>query len=246
MDFKRIEEILKQYRKGKYSLDNVIEELKIFPFADLVHSKIDHHRTLRFGFPEVVYSEGKKIEHLKDIISELNRKYKNFIATRMSAEQANKILKEFPDLVYYPEARILTSEKIKRKKKKEVAVLCAGTSDIPVAEEAAITAEILGIGVERIYDVGISGLHRLFPFLNKIYRCKILIVVAGMEGALPSVVSGLTGKPVIGVPSSIGYGTSIKGLSALLTMLNSCSPIVVVNIDNGFGAAFFAYLVIRK
>ncbi|MCM8788587.1 MAG: nickel pincer cofactor biosynthesis protein LarB [Candidatus Omnitrophica bacterium] len=246
VDIKKIEEILKEYKNGKLTFEKVVEELKFLPFADLFHSKIDHHRTLRFGFPEIVYGEGKKIEHLLAIISEFVKRYEKFIATRISQKQADEILKKYPSLAYYPEARILTGKKPEKQKIKEVAVICAGTSDYPVAEEAAIILEILGKGVERIYDVGVTGIHRIVPHLKKINRCRILIVVAGMEGALPSVVAGLTGKPVIGVPTSVGYGTNIKGFAPLFTMLNSCAPIVVVNIDNGFGAAFFSYLVLKK
>lgn len=241
-----MKEILQNYKNGRYNLEKVLEELRILPFADLSHSKIDHHRALRLGFPEVIYGEGKSIEHLKEIILELNKRYKRFIATRISNQQAESVMKEFSDLIYFPQARILTKKLLRKPVKKEVAVICAGTSDYPVAEEAAITLEIMGIGIERIYDAGISGIHRIVSQLKKINRCKILIVVAGMEGALPGVVAGLTGKPVIGVPTSIGYGTNLKGFAPLLTMLNSCSPIVVVNIDNGFGAAFFAYLVLKK
>lgn len=246
MERKKIEQLLKRYKSGRCSLEEVIEELKVFPFSDLSHSKIDHHRALRIGFPEVVYGEGKKIEHLKEIISELMGKYKSFIATRINQEQAQQILKDFPQLVYFPDARILTTNTIKKQKKKEIAVICAGTSDYPVAEEAAIILEILGKGVERIYDVGVSGIHRIIPHLKRINRCKVLIVVAGMEGALPGVVSGLTGKPVIGVPTSVGYGTNLKGFAPLLTMLNSCSIVAVMNIDNGFGAALFAWLILKK
>jgi len=245
MERKKLEEILKKYKKGKLDLCNVLEELKNLPFNDLFHSKIDHHRALRLGFPEVVYGEGKKLEHLKAIISQLNEKYSKFIATRVSGEYAEEILKDHPEFIYYPEARILAKGKPVKQKKKEVAVICAGTADHYIAEEAAITLEIIGKGVERIYDVGVSGIHRIIPHLRKINKCKILIVVAGMEGALPGVVAGITGKPVIGVPASVGYGTNLKGIAPLLTMLNSCSPIAVVNIDNGFGAAFFSWLVLR-
>jgi NCAIR mutase (PurE)-related protein len=244
MERKKIEEILKKFSSGTYSIDEVIEELKILPFADLKHSKIDHHRALRTGFPEVIYGEGKKLSHLIEIIGELMGKYKNFIATRISQQQADEILKKYPSTTYYPEAKILTSAKIKKQKNNEIAVICAGTSDHFVAEEAAITLEILGKGVERIYDVGVSGIHRIVPHLKKINKCKLIIVIAGMEGALPSVIAGITGKPVIGVPTSVGYGTNLKGFAPLLTMLNSCTPIVVVNIDNGFGAAFFAWRVL--
>ncbi len=246
MERRKLEEILKRYKKGNISLQDVLEELKFLPFAELVHSKIDHHRALRVGFPEIIYGEGKKIEHLSAIISELRKKYKNFIATRVSEKQANEILKTHPDLIYFPEARIITAE-VKKRKKKEIAVICAGTSDHPVAEEAATTLEILGAGVERVYDVGISGIHRVVPYLKRINRCKILIVAAGMEGALPGVIAGITGKPVIGVPTSIGYGTNLNGFAPLLTMLNSCAPsVAVVNIDNGFGAAFFAWVVLHQ
>lgn len=246
MEKEKIKEVLTQFKKGRYSIEKVLEELKFLPFADLHHSKIDHHRTLRLGFPEIIYGEGKNCQHLKAIISEMLKKYEKFIVTRVSPSQAEYILKEYPECVYYPEARILTTRQARKPVKKEIAVICAGTSDIPVAEEAAITLEIIGRGVERIYDVGVSGIHRIIPYLKKINRCKILIVVAGMEGALPGVVAGLTGKPVIGVPTSIGYGTNLKGFAPLFTMLNSCSPVVVVNIDNGFGAAFFSYLVLKK
>ncbi|HOK80617.1 MAG TPA: nickel pincer cofactor biosynthesis protein LarB [bacterium] len=246
MEKEKLHQILQKFKNGTYSLDEVFEQLKILPFSDLGHSKIDHHRTLRIGFPEVVYGEGKSVEHLLSIIKELAGKYKNFIITRVSQEKAEEILKKFPGPVYHESAKILTAKPAKKQKKKEVAVLCAGTSDYSVAEEAAVTLEILGKGVERIYDVGVSGIHRIVPHLEKLNKCKILIVIAGMEGALPGVIAGMTGKPVIGVPTSVGYGTNLKGFAPLLTMLNSCAPIVAVNIDNGFGAAFFAWLVLKK
>lgn len=246
MEKRKLEEILKRYKKGDISLQDVLEELKFLPFAELVHSKIDHHRALRVGFPEIIYGEGKKIKHLLAIISELRKKYKNFIATRISEKQADEILKIYPDLIYFPDARILTAE-IKKNKKKQAAVICAGTSDYTTAEEAATTLEILGAGVERVYDVGISGIHRIVPYLKRINKCRVLIVVAGMEGALPGLIAGITGKPVIGVPTSVGYGTNIRGFAPLLTMLNSCTPnIAVVNIDNGFGAAFFAWTILQQ
>ncbi len=246
MEKEELYQILRKFKNGHYSFDDVFEQLKILPFSDLRHSKIDHHRTLRVGFPEVVYGEGKSVDHLVSIIRELSGKYKNFIITRISREKVDEILKTYPELVYHESARILTGKPINKQRKKEVAVLCAGTSDYFVAEETAVTLEILGKGVERIYDVGVSGIHRIVPHLKKLNQCKILIVIAGMEGALPGVIAGMTGKPVIGVPTSVGYGTNLKGFAPLLTMLNSCAPIVVVNIDNGFGAAFFAWLVLRK
>ncbi|MGB9643492.1 MAG: nickel pincer cofactor biosynthesis protein LarB [Candidatus Ratteibacteria bacterium] len=246
MEKDKLHQILQKFKNGTYSLDEVFEQLKILPFSDLGHSKIDHHRTLRIGFPEVVYGEGKTVEHLLSIIKELTSKYKNFIITRVSYEKAEEISKKIPGLVYHESAKILTGKPVKKQKKKEVAVVCAGTSDYSVAEEAAVTLEILGKSVERVYDVGVSGIHRIVPHLEKLNKCRILIVIAGMEGALPGVIAGMTGKPVIGVPTSVGYGVNLKGFAPLLTMLNSCAPIVVVNIDNGFGAAFFAWLVLKK
>jgi len=247
MDIRKLNKLLSEYRAGAISKRKLLNELKSLPFADLGHAAVDHHRHLRLGFPEVVFGEGKKLEHLISIVKELEGKYGNFIITRVTPKRAACILKEFPSLVYYPEARIISKSLKKagnRNVRERVGVICAGTADFPVAEESAVTLEILGAHVERVYDVGVSGIHRILPKLGLLNRCRMLIVVAGMEGALPSVVAGITGKPVIGVPTSVGYGTNLKGLSALLAMLNSCTPnVVTVNIDNGFGAAFFAHMI---
>ncbi|MCL5409118.1 MAG: nickel pincer cofactor biosynthesis protein LarB [Candidatus Omnitrophica bacterium] len=245
MDTEKLKEILLEFKKNKKSLEAVLNEIKILPFAQLKYANIDHHRNLRMGFPEVIFGKGKTLEHLVEIITEMKKHYKKFMLTKIEENMAEKICKKFPELIYFKEAKII-SYKIKGPFKEKIAVISAGTSDMPVAEEAAITLEILGITAERIYDVGVSGIHRIIPKLKTIQKCKLLIVVAGMEGALPSVVAGITGKPVIGVPTSIGYGTNFAGITPLFTMLNSCSPIVSVNIDNGFGAAFFSMLIIKN
>ncbi len=245
MDTEKLKKILLKFKEGKKSLNDVLNELKILPFAQLEYANIDHHRNIRTGFPEVIFGKGKKIEHIITIIDEMKKHYKKFMLTKIEEEHAEKICKKFPDLVYFKEAKII-AQKPKPIKKKDIAIISAGTSDMSIAEEAAISLEVIGIGIERIYDVGVSGIHRIIPKLKTIQKCKMLIVVAGMEGALPSVVAGITGKPVIGVPTSVGYGTSFEGIAPLLTMLNSCSPITVVNIDNGFGAAFFSMLVLKN
>jgi NCAIR mutase (PurE)-related protein len=243
MDKQKIKELLKNFKDGKINEEEFIEKLKYLPYIDLKFSKIDTHRAVRFGFPEVVYGEGKSLEKLKSIIKEIRKHHSNLIVTRVDEKMAKRIKKEFPDILYFKEARILTFRKEKEKKNGYVCVITGGTSDIPFAEESAITLEILGIKVERIYDAGVAGLHRLIDKIEILNKAKCLIVIAGMEGALPGVVGGITGKPVIGVPTSIGYGANLNGIAPLLTMLNSCSPnVVVVNINNGFGAAFFAYI----
>lgn len=245
MDTEKLKKILLKFREGKKSMNEVLDELKILPFAPLKYANIDHHRNIRAGFPEVVFGKGKNMEHLVEIISEMKKHYKKFMLTRIEEEIAEKICKTFPELIYFKEAKII-AHRPKDAGKKEIAVISAGTSDMSIAEEAAVTLEILGVGAERIYDVGVSGVHRIIPKLKIIQRCKLLIVIAGMEGALPGVIAGMTGKPVIGVPASIGYGTNFEGVTPLFTMLNSCSPVVVTNIDNGFGAAFFSMLVLRN
>lgn len=215
------------------------------PFKDLGYAKIDNHRELRVGYPEVIYCESKTPEQIKGIVEFMLTKGNNILGTRAS-EEAYKLVKEIcPEAEYNKEARTIT---IKNKKVETtntyIAIVTAGTSDIPVAEEAAITAEIFGNSVERIYDVGVAGIHRLFDKIELIREAKIIIVAAGMEGALASVLGGLVNKPVIAVPTSVGYGANFGGLSALLCMLNSCaSGISVVNIDNGFGAGYLASMI---
>ena len=237
-----IKSILKKVRTGRLSVDKAMEGLKNLPFEELHFAKIDHHRSIRTGYPEVIYSQGKSLGQLVMIFERLLKKSGNIMATRASKEAYEAVKKNIPDAVYHENGRIITVDRTKIKKKKGIiAVVTAGTSDIPVAEEAAITAEKLGNEVLRVYDVGVAGIHRLFASMGKINKANVLVVVAGMEGALASVVGGLVDKPVIAVPTSVGYGASFGGLAALLAMLNSCaSGVGVVNIDNGFGAGFLA------
>ena len=212
------------------------------PVADLIFAQVDSHRALRRGFPEVIFGSGKTAEQVAKIAAEILARDHRVLATRIGPEHGKLLRKRFKNAVHHSLARCVTIEKKPLPKRPgSIAVICAGTSDLPVAEEAAVTAEIMGNRVERIRDVGVAGLHRLLPFLKKIQEANVLIVVAGMEGALPSVVAGLISRPVIAVPTSIGYGASFGGLAALLGMLNSCaSGLTVVNIDNGFGAGYAA------
>lgn len=217
-------------------------QLKELPYQDIGFANIDQHRNIRTGYPETIYCEGKTPGQVAAIIDKMREKNSNILATRASAEVFEKVKEIVPEAVYHPLARIIV---VKKKddilSEKIIAVITAGTSDIPVAEEAAITAETMGNQVDRIYDVGVAGIHRLFGKLDRIRAANVIIVIAGMEGALASVVGGLVDKPVIAVPTSIGYGASFGGISALLTMLNSCATgVAVVNIDNGFGAGYLA------
>lgn len=247
MDMEYLRELLNNVKNGSVSVDDALKDLKKLPFEDIGFAKIDHHRNIRNGFPEVIYSEGKTIEQIKEIVKKLIEKNNNIMATRADKKVYEGIKEIIGDAVYYEAARIVV---VKRreilKSKKTIAVVSAGTSDIPVAEEAAVTCEVMGNVVERVYDVGVAGIHRLFAKSDVIMKANVLVVVAGMEGALASVVSGLVDRPVIAVPTSVGYGASFRGLSALLTMLNSCATgIGVVNIDNGFGAGYLAALINR-
>jgi len=219
-----------------------MEQLKELPFQDLGFANIDQHRNLRTGHPETIYCEGKTPEQVATIIQVMKEKNSNILGTRASEEVYEKVKEITPEAVYHPLARIfVVKKKEELRSEKLIAVITAGTADIPVAEEAAITAETMGNQVDRIFDVGVAGIHRLFARLDRIRAANVIIVVAGMEGALASVVGGLVDKPVIAVPTSIGYGASFGGVSALLTMLNSCaSGVAVVNIDNGFGAGYLA------
>ncbi|MBS3068201.1 nickel pincer cofactor biosynthesis protein LarB [Candidatus Micrarchaeota archaeon] len=220
---------------------------KKLPYEDLFFSKVDLARERIKGFPEVIFCQGKTIEQIISIMRALARNKQNIMATRASEQIFNIVKKEFETAKYNTHAKIITvrNKAIKRKNGK-ILIMSAGTADIPIAEEAAVTAEFMGNRVERIYDVGVAGLHRLLRNLKKIRNASAIVVVAGMEGALPSVVSGLTIKPVIAVPTRIGYGAHFNGIAPLLTMLNSCSPgIAVVNINNGFGAGYFASIISR-
>jgi pyridinium-3,5-biscarboxylic acid mononucleotide synthase len=244
-----LKELLTQVKKGKVSVEQAVKKMKHLPFEDIDFAQIDHHRSLRKGFPEVIFGEGKTSGQIIEIMARMKKNKENILVTRLEAQKAGTVRRKFPEAVYYPLSRVLTCISKPTKKQDSrgtVLVISAGTSDIPVAEEAFLTAQIMGNPVEYLYDVGISGLHRLMAKQEKILSASVLIVVAGMEGALPSVVGGLVDRPVIAVPTSIGYGASFNGLAALLGMLNSCaSGVAVVNIDNGFGAGYLATLINR-
>lgn len=241
-----MEEILKQVQQGTLSVEGAKE--KLATYENLGFAKVDHHREKRQGFPETIYGEGKSAEQITAIIKAIRANDNEVLVTRISKEKSAVVLKEQPDLIYNSQAEILFSE---RKTKENpyagyIAVICAGTSDLRVAEEAVVTAESFGCEVRRFYDVGVAGIHRLLDNIEEIQQATVSIVVAGMDGALPSVVGGLVSHPVIAVPTSVGYGASFGGVAALLTMLNSCaSGISVVNIDNGFGGAYNAVLIHR-
>ncbi len=241
-----MEDILKKVQEGSLSIEEAKEQLATY--EDLGFVKVDHHRKKRQGFPEVIYGEGKSVDQITTIIEAIRAKENDILVTRISQEKADGILQKHPELSYDQVARIVywKAKPSNQNKNNYIAIICAGTSDLHVAEEAALTAEVLGSNVRRFYDVGVAGIHRLLDKANDIQQATASVVVAGMEGALPSVVGGLVSHPVIAVPTSVGYGANFQGLSALLTMLNSCaSGISVVNIDNGFGGAYNAVLIDR-
>jgi NCAIR mutase (PurE)-related protein len=234
--------------QGKATIEESLDKLKKLPFEDLGYACIDHHRSLRRGASEVIFGAGKEVAEIVGIMEKMVGQGDNILVTRLSSEKARQIKKKFPDSTYYQRSRILTMERVSKEivGKGKILVISAGTSDIPVAEEAAITARFMGNEVETIYDVGVAGLHRILSHREKLMEASVLIVVAGMEGALPSVVGGLVDRPVIAVPTSTGYGASFNGIAALLGMLNSCaSGVTVVNIDNGFGAGYAAGVMNR-
>jgi NCAIR mutase (PurE)-related protein len=244
MDSQHLKQLLEQVRSGELDLDSAMQRLKTLPYEDLGYAKIDHHRCVRSGVPEVVYCAGKTIPQIKEILSRITAHHCNVLATRAGREVFDAVHADLPDSQYHEMARIIIARPRPVEKRGNVAVVCAGTSDLPVAEEAAITAEALGNHVNRFYDVGVAGIHRLLGVCTELYQANVAVVVAGMEGALASVVGGLVACPVIAVPTSIGYGASFGGLAALLCMLNSCaSGVSVVNIDNGFGAGYQANLI---
>jgi NCAIR mutase (PurE)-related protein len=245
MTRKEIEHLLKNVKNGKKSVGEALEVLQNFPYTDLGYARLDHHREMRTGYPEIIYCAGKTVEQIIGIFKVMSARENNVIGTRADEKMFESVKKIIPDAVYFPVARIIS---IKRKeissRESKIAVITAGTSDMPVAEEAAVTAELLGNKVLRIYDAGVAGIHRLVDKLPEIRNCRVIIVIAGMEGALASVVGGLVDKPVIAVPTSVGYGANFGGISALLAMLTSCSSgVTVVNIDNGFGAGFSASMI---
>ena len=247
MNALELEKILKGISDGSVSVDEAMEKLRNFPYSDLGFARIDHHRELRTGYPEIVYCAGKTNEQVRAIFSVMQEHENNIIGTRAEKELFEYISPFFPAAIYHDVARIISLQrKAMVPPATRIAVITAGTSDIPVAEEAAVTAELLGNNVLRIYDAGVAGIHRLVDKLPEIRGCKVAVVIAGMEGALASVVGGLVNMPVIAVPTSIGYGASFQGISALLAMLTSCAAgVTVVNIDNGFGAGFSASRINR-
>jgi pyridinium-3,5-biscarboxylic acid mononucleotide synthase len=248
MNPERLRELLRGVSAGHISPEAALETLKGLPFEDLGFAKVDHHRSLRTGLPEVIFGSGKTVEQIVEIARSLNDGAHNVLITRIDAEKAAVLQSAFPTAVYSAAARLATIMHTPANivGRGTILVVAAGTSDLPVAEEAAITAELMGNAVERITDVGVSGIHRLFAHAETLRAATVLIVVAGMEGALPSVVAGLVDRPVIAVPTSVGYGASFGGLAALLAMLNSCAAgVTVVNIDNGFGAGVAAGLMNR-
>jgi len=243
-----VDALLKAVRDGSVSPEQAAERLKSLPYEDLGFAKVDHHRALRRGFPEVVFGAGKTPEQILAIAEKIAGRGQNLLVTRTTADVYRLLAARHPTVRWHEEARsvsIVSSPPAPLPGR--VAIVCAGTSDVPVAEEAAVTAEFHGAEVDRIYDVGVAGLHRLLDRAEAIRRARVVVVAAGMEGALPSVVGGLVEAPVIAVPTSVGYGASFQGLAALLAMLNSCaSGIAVVNIDNGFGAGYMACAILRS
>lgn len=247
MDQEKLRELLSSFREGELSLEQVIDELRHLPFESLPYAQVDHHRALRQGFPEVIFGQGKTPEQVAGIAAKLIERTSNVLITRSNRETYGHIKAIIDSAVYHESCGAIS---VKRDQSLHgrgmIAVVTAGTSDIPVADEAAVTAELMGNRIERLFDVGVAGIHRLLSRREFLQSARVIICVAGMEGALPSVVGGLVSVPVIAVPTSIGYGASFNGIAALLGMLNSCSSnVAVVNIDNGFGAGFVASLINR-
>jgi NCAIR mutase (PurE)-related protein len=248
MDSIELKRLLEALAEGGVSVESALERLKHLPFEDLGFANVDHHRALRQGYPEVIFGQGKKIDQIKRIMESLLEKGNNILVTRLTDEKALALCAEFKHACHHQDAGCITVEQrpVEITGKGTILVISAGTSDIPVAAEAVVTARIMGNHVEQLFDVGVSGIHRLLARRELLLSATVLVVVAGMEGALPSVVGGLVNRPVIAVPTSIGYGASFGGVAALLGMLNSCaSGITVVNIDNGFGAGHAASLINR-
>jgi hypothetical protein len=246
MQTDRLKLLLEQVRLGQVDVDTALSELRHLPFENLDgFATLDHHRSLRNGFPEVVFGQGKQPGQIVSIVRRLSERNDKVLVTRVDKVMAEEIKAELPELTYHPLPRLLVLDRsAPAEKRPGVLVVTAGTADMPVAEEAAITSELMGNAVERMFDVGVAGIHRLLNQTERLWQANVVVVVAGMDGALPSVVGGLVSAPVIAVPTSVGYGASFNGLSALLTMLNSCaSGVAVVNIDNGFGAGYLASII---
>jgi pyridinium-3,5-biscarboxylic acid mononucleotide synthase len=246
VDAPSLRKLLRRVAAGRVGVDEAARALADLPFASLGYATVDTHRRLRAGFPEVVYGERKSLPQLEGIVGALEGRGQPVLVTRLDPARAEELLRRWPDGTWHEEARIFHLPRGRRPRAGRVAVVCAGTSDIPVAEEAAVTAAAMGAEVARVYDVGVAGLHRLLRRRAELQEARAAVVVAGMEGALASVVGGLVGLPVVAVPTSVGYGANLGGISALLTMINSCAPnVAVVNVDNGFGGGFYAALVSR-
>jgi NCAIR mutase (PurE)-related protein len=247
MNAEQIKKIFQDVKRRKLSPDEAVQRLQHLPFEDIGFAKVDHHRTMRVGMPEVIFSQGKTPAQVAGIFERLSVRKTNVLATRATETQYEAVQAKNPKAEFHTLARCITLRQDRKKYGKgRVVVVSAGTSDIPVAEEAVVTASIMGNDVEHVYDVGVAGIHRLLASRSLLTKARVIIVCAGMEGALPSVVGGLVGVPVIAVPTSIGYGASFQGLAALLGMLNSCaSNVSVVNIDNGFGAGYVASMINR-
>ncbi|MDP2663811.1 MAG: nickel pincer cofactor biosynthesis protein LarB [Dehalococcoidia bacterium] len=248
MDQRQLRELLLGVQQGQISVEESLQRLKILPYEEMGFAKIDHHRALRRGFPEVVFGQGKSIPQIVAITQKLAAQSGRVLVTRAGEDCFSAVHKELPAALYNPLARAITIRQGEEVEPRPgVTVICAGTADIPVAEEASVTAELMDNQVERAYDVGVAGIHRLFDCLPLLQGARVVVAVAGMEGALPSVVGGLVAAPVIAVPTSVGYGASFGGLAALLAMLSSCAPgVAVVNIDNGFGAGYLAGMINRN
>lgn len=248
MNTDSLHQLLTSVASGKVSAEEASEIISRLPFENIDYAHIDHHRSLRKGFPEVIFGQGKTSEQIIGIMEKMCAAEKVVMVTRIDAEKAQSVLEKIPDARYYADARMLIfrNGELPKQGRGKILILSAGTSDIPVAREAYLTAEAMGNDVESVFDVGVAGIHRLFHYRRQIEDASVLIVVAGMEGALPSVVAGMVSRPVIAVPTSIGYGVSFGGLTALFAMLNSCSSnVAVVNIDNGFGAGYIAAMINR-
>lgn len=248
MNTKRLRQLLASLESGEADIDEVLEELRLLPYEEIGFAKLDHHRVMRRGFPEAVFCIGKTDEQVMEIADRILKMQGSAVLTKVGKDLAARLKRRFKGKIdHVPIAKLVFLGEIPERIGGKVAIVTAGTSDIPVAEEAAAICERYGAGVDRIYDVGVAGVHRIIPSMPAMNKSDALIVVAGMEGALPSVVAGLTDRPVIAVPTSIGYGANFEGVTALLAMLCSCSPgIAIVNIDNGFGAGVFALSVIRR
>jgi NCAIR mutase (PurE)-related protein len=245
MQAELLRDLLNEVRAGNCTVETALDRLRNLPFEDLGYARLDHHRALRTGFPEVVFCEGKRVDQIVEILARLEPEHSPVLATRASREVYEAVLARIPTAAYFDDARIIQiGINSAEPTKTTVLVVCAGTADVPVAEEAAVTATALGSRVEKLYDVGVAGVHRLLAARDRLQAANVIVVVAGMDGVLPTIVGGLVAAPVIAVPTSIGYGTGLGGVGALMTMLNACAPgIAVVNIDNGFGGGYLGHLI---